>query len=563
MTIDRIYSNHKARIVLSLVGLLAVLLLLNFKTLYWPFAIIDSPILLAQAIAYSPLQYFTSPFEYQFLTYNNFTPWVILSWDIDYSLFQLEPWGYRAHQLASTVALIGVAYLLLYTLTRSAFNAAIFSFAIISLPATFGVLDDLVSRHYLEGMIFSLLSVFLAAMYNSKQKIVWLMLSVLLYAFSITAKEVFIPLPGILFFFFLGSFRRKVHLIIPYALTLVGYLIWRIYMLSGAGGYTSPEASISLFENVDLVVGIAQKLGGLLFVTPLASLAVLALFVVLSAASFRALSLNTKLGLLVGSMGLALPLVALLPLLSAEIFSPRWLFAPSIGLVIFLAYLCNISNSKTLSGVTYGVILICSLTASYERTQEPMPALAMGKGNIYQKALQSDSDKYLRVASFSPLAAQGQAIWVYIAKLHNGSWGTLTVSDIGQLRYHDSDGMTAIKAGKRKVALEVDESSVSINPNLVTAVDLNPTSGLFTLNFADNLDSDRCFVYVFGEHNGMLFRTTDCEEWNIEYRQLEYLTRMTGYTLSEVSIAAWTENPNRRIYSTPYKFSDLLTQKEL
>ena len=123
--------------------------------------------------------------------------------------------------------------------------------------------------------------------------------------------------------------------------------------------------------------------------------------------------------------------------------------------------------------------------------------------------------------------------------------------------------MTAIKAGKRKVALEVDESSVSINPNLVTAVDLNPTSGLFTLNFADNLDSDRCFVYVFGEHNGMLFRTTDCEEWNIEYRQLEYLTRMTGYTLSEVSIAAWTENPNRRIYSTPYKFSDLLTQKEL
>ncbi len=84
------YFNRKTQIALSLIGLIAAFLALNLKTLNWSFAIIDSPILLSQAILYSPLEYFTSPSKYQYMSFNNLTPWSSLSWDIDYNLFRLS-----------------------------------------------------------------------------------------------------------------------------------------------------------------------------------------------------------------------------------------------------------------------------------------------------------------------------------------------------------------------------------------------------------------------------------------------------------------------------------------
>ena len=126
MTTYKFYSRPGIKIALSLACLLAALLILNIKTIHWPFGIIDSPIILAQAIAYSPIEYLTSPHKYQFLTYNNFTPWVTLSWDIDYSFFQVDPLGYRVHHLVSLAIMVALIYLILYRATGSTLNTSIF-----------------------------------------------------------------------------------------------------------------------------------------------------------------------------------------------------------------------------------------------------------------------------------------------------------------------------------------------------------------------------------------------------------------------------------------------------
>ena len=558
MTISKVYSSRTLQIALSLVCLYAIFLLLNTKTIHWPFGIIDSPIILAQAILYSPVEYLTSPDKYQFLTYNNFTPWVTVSWDLDYTLFQLEPLGYRVHQLLSAAILLAVVYLILFRLTQSVFNASIFSFAIISAPATLGVIDDLVNRHYLEGMIFCLLSFYCADAYNRKTSTGWLVGSVLLYGLSMTAKEVFIPLPGILFFYFAGSLQRKCILITPYALMLLACLAWRLYMLSGSGGYTSPEASLSLIENSSALFNIGQRLTLSLFFIPAASVLTLGLFALLLAINFRQLSLYTKLGIVIGVFGLVLPLLALLPLLSAGFHSPRWLFAPSIALLLFFSYLCGITRSRVLASTVFALVFAGSVGASYMRTLEPVPSYVKGTEKVYKAIMQSDANGYLRMRNYSRLGAQGQAIWVYIAKLHNGTWGTLTVSDVGQLRYHDTDNMALIQIGRRKLAPDPWKNSPPPDLPLINSGLYNPENGLLTFNFADTLDSENCFVYLFGEHNGFLFGGADCKEWSIPHRELDYLLRMIGYELAEVSIAVWAEEASDGLYSKPYKLPDIV-----
>lgn len=569
MTTNTFYSNRKLQVALSLVCLYAIFWLLHSKTLAWPFGIIDSPILLAQAILYSPLEYFTSPSKYQFLTYNNFTPWVTLSWDIDYSFFTFESTGYRAHHLASAAALLGIVYLLLYRFTHSVLNVSVFCFAMVTLPATLGVIDDLVNRHYLEGMVLCLLSVYCAAEHRQKQHPDWLLLSVFFYALSISAKEVFIPLPGILFFILPGGFCRKVRLISPYAITLLAYLGWRAYMLGGYGGYTSAEASLSLFESPYLVMNISERLVTSLFVTPVASLVILAIVALLLVVNFRNLGLDAKLGLLVGTLGIVLPLLALLPLFEAGFFSTRWIFVPSIALLIFLAYLCDITKSRALAGAAYLIVFAISTGAAALRVQAPDPFYVKGGGELYKQILRSDSDSYLQLPNFSEMGTQapdifseirvqGQAVWVYIAKLHNGTWGTLPISDRGQLRYHDTDSMKAIKMGRKKLKAETADDEAGTNLDLLEGVNFDSLDGSLTFNLSNRLNSKSCFVYFFGAHNGLLFQSADCRQWGIEYRKLEYLLRMTGYSLPEVSIAVWSGGPNARLYSRPYKLQEFI-----
>jgi hypothetical protein len=556
MTTYKFYSRSGIKIALSLACLLAALLILNIKTIHWPFGIIDSPIILAQAIAYSPIEYLTSPHKYQFLTYNNFTPWVTLSWDIDYSFFQVDPLGYRVHHLVSLAIMVALIYLILYRATGSILNTSIFCLAILTLPATFSVVDDIINRHYLEGMIFCLLSFFCAQTYSRGSSPAWLALSVLSYGLSMTAKEVFIPLPGIIFFLYPGSFKRRVLLSLPYAVVLFSYLAWRMYMLGGYGGYTGGITILNVLEQEGALTLITLQLLTTTFFSPVAASIMLALLGVLLATNFRQITPSVKLGLLVGVFGLALPLIALLPMFAIGFLMPRWLFAPTVALVMFISYLCSRTPSKTVTGLTYCVVFACSVGAFYARLQEPVPPYTMGGGKAYQYILESDPDHYLRMPRFSQMAGQGYSVWTYIAKLRNNAWGTLTVNDVGQLKYHNIEGKSDHRLGRKRGKLKPVDNTLAADLPLIEHANYNPDTGALSFQFSDQLTSESCFVYIFGEHNGFLFSTPDCLEWSVQYRELAYQVRMIGYELADASIAVWSAQPNDRLYSQPYKIHE-------
>ena len=206
------------------------------------------------------LSIFFDPYSYDFLSTSNLTPWVTLSWYIDYLLSGLDPVGYRVYHLLSFLLMIILVYLVLLKISSSVWVATCFSCAIAVLPAAQEIADTMAHRHYIEGMVFSLLSVWFVLRYNSSKRSWWLIVSALFYALATTAEEIYTPLPGILFFMlhtevsrkcegrqlglFLQELKQRLLLIVPYAVVAVAYVIWRIYMLGGVfGDYSQANQS--------------------------------------------------------------------------------------------------------------------------------------------------------------------------------------------------------------------------------------------------------------------------------------------------------------------------------
>lgn len=557
MTASTLFLQKRIHLALSIIGLLAAFYCLNIRTLDWPFGVIDSPILLAQAILYSPLDYFTSPEGYQFLSYNNFTPLVTLSWDIDYSLFGLDVRAYRFHQLFSLLATLTVLYLVMYKITGSILNVTVFSFAILNLPSTGNVLELLVNRHYIEGMLFAVLSFYCFQQHQTQLHRRWLILSVLFYAISITAKEVYIPLPGILFFLCQGQLQTKLKYIYPYAVVLSVFFGLRFYILGGAGGYSAAQDSMNVLENLPLVRNAILTVASAFFSHPMLSFSLFAVFAMLLGHNMRKLG-QRKWAILIGAAGLGLPLIALLPMISMGYFFTRWVFAPAVVFLLCLSYLCSISSSKTVHALVYLIVFSGSAHAYYQKMQAPVPNYVKGNGHVYKKILASDENSYLLFSRFSELAANGHSIWVYIAKLHNGVWGTLSLSFVEQLQYHDVSHKTVQPLGRKAKVIQTENIVPASFSDVLKDSQLDTDSGLLTINMIDQLSGKHCMAYIFGEHNGLLFEIPDCAQWSIQSQELKFQLRRIGYDLDNSYLAIWTLDTDKTVYSKPYSMQSLM-----
>lgn len=197
----------------------------------------DDPLILKQAILHTPFEYFFVPHAWQELTAASFTPLLTLSYQLDHVLFGLNPAPYYVHQLIS-VASVGVAFYLLLSLwvpRAFAFLGALLLLAsapIALASAWLGI------RQYLEGMIAALLACHAWIRFLREGSPIHRWLGVGLYLFAMLAKEVYVPLIGLLLLFPEQSWRDRLRLSWPLWAVLALYLIWRFLMLSGhAGGY--------------------------------------------------------------------------------------------------------------------------------------------------------------------------------------------------------------------------------------------------------------------------------------------------------------------------------------
>lgn len=187
------------------------------------------------------LGYFFSPSQWQSTSMPFFTPWPALDYRLDYAFFGLDPSGFYAHHLLTIWIAALLTFALLY---RSAglywglFAAALF---LIGSPVVV-VSQQLMSRHYAVGLVFAVLAIMLWLRAHEKNGRMYLVLAAGCYLAAMLNKEVFAPLPLVLFFLgngTLGTLNARLRALVPFALTATLYVAWRAVMLGEiVGGYT-------------------------------------------------------------------------------------------------------------------------------------------------------------------------------------------------------------------------------------------------------------------------------------------------------------------------------------
>jgi hypothetical protein len=406
-----LFKGHKALSCIGAVVLATLIALLFHHSLGWGFEFLDSPTILLQAAEYSPLDYFTSPSAYERLSTNNLTPWVTLSWHLDLLLFGLDAEGYRLHHLISFTLMMLAIYALLIKLCKSVIIALVSTGAILAIPATVEVASFLVDRHYIEGMILSLACIYCVLIYNDSKKYGWLLFSALFYALATTAKEIYVPLPGILFFILNTPIKNRVLEIIPYAVISLSYLAWRFYMLSGAlGGYRIEDFSSPSITSFSHIAGLTKRVIYSLFDNKYQSLLLFAIFITAAAFNYKKLSINFIVGFMAGFICIIIPLVSLLPILSIGFIIQRWFFLPTAAILIILAYLCSIS-SKPLKVILIVLITAWSLPLLVKLNQGLKKPTIIAE-NLVSGILTANSAAYIKQHKYRPLNAHSTAEWI-------------------------------------------------------------------------------------------------------------------------------------------------------
>lgn len=229
----------------------------------------DDPQILKHALRYTPWEYFTVPAAWRALIPYSLTPWLSLVYDLDHALFGLNPLTFYAHNLLT----ITLCAFLIYCIARqwadhwyACGGALLFLAGSPIMTAAY----QLMVRHYIEGLFFYLLALWLS-MQALRKDVRWPTLRAVMagiaFVVAITAKEIYVPLGIVPFLLPLGSFRQRFRAAWPLLLVMALYVPWRWYMLGDVvGGYT-PAGELG---SSDLLAALGQfaKLPELLLAWP-------------------------------------------------------------------------------------------------------------------------------------------------------------------------------------------------------------------------------------------------------------------------------------------------------
>jgi hypothetical protein len=174
---------------------------------------------------------------YLYINDANFTPMLAMSFKLDWLLFHMNPAGYNLHSLIALFASAVMMYLFLglYTGRIVALSAVVL---FILSPATAAVTSNFSIRHYMIGMFWALMALYMHERSQGEQKTVFWFISVCSYMIASVSKEVYLLLPAFMFLITTGTLLQRFKKTLPFWIVLLLYLPWRWYMLGNSmGGY--------------------------------------------------------------------------------------------------------------------------------------------------------------------------------------------------------------------------------------------------------------------------------------------------------------------------------------
>lgn len=303
----------------------------------------DDPHILEIIVFEEPFSFFWRPEVYQKLSVANFTPLLLASYSLDYYLFSFEPQWFYCHQLL----VLGLVATGIFLLVRRWHGlVALWSALLFLLSGPVGITAHaLMLRHYLEGALWSLISLLLvlsARAQQGKQWVLWI--SGVAYLAACLSKEVYVPLAIAVPFWVRGSWRDRLSATGPFWFALFVYVSWRFCMLENVGGY-GQKWWLSWLDG-DVVVGGWHGLLATLWSWPGASwpmywlsLAHLGLFVAAVSLFLGKGKASSGLGVLVlagGALGAVSPLWT--EFQTGGIFKHRLALHIAVGMVVLWGF---------------------------------------------------------------------------------------------------------------------------------------------------------------------------------------------------------------------------------
>jgi len=224
----------------------------------------DSAILLS-VIRFGALAHWIRPNVDIEIAASNLTPWLYTSYAIDFAIAGLEPRAAYIHHLLVWFATLVVLTLLLRPWLGASVTAVVIVWFILAVP-TGSIVQLLCTRHYLEGLLLALLSILAYSAYRLGGRARYLWISAALYAWAMTAKEIYVPLGPMLVLHHalydpssdaplgtwsaaLRAFGRRLVgscvVLWPFFALIAAYVVWRGYMLGFdrlLAGYDDPAS---------------------------------------------------------------------------------------------------------------------------------------------------------------------------------------------------------------------------------------------------------------------------------------------------------------------------------
>jgi protein O-mannosyl-transferase len=294
-----------------------------------------------------------------------YRPMTNLSYAIDYSVFELNPFGYHVSNVLLHAVASGLVFVVLFLLVGNFFAAIASGILFASHPIHTEAVSWVSGRSEILACIFVLLSF----IYYLRGNVRW---SAMFYFFGLLAKEVAAPLIFILPL--IG--RRKIKDYVPYAISLFAYLALRVMAL---GGLSVPmehirTAGLSLVERMLMMITVIVHYMKLM-IWPLrlrveydwvsfpAFITIVSIFII-AAIIYLLIKLykeNNKLYFLCGIWFFLflLPVSNIIPI--GEFVAERFLYLPSVGICFLAGLLINdLFKNKTKTSVLLMIVVIFS-----------------------------------------------------------------------------------------------------------------------------------------------------------------------------------------------------------
>jgi hypothetical protein len=375
----------------------------------------DDPRLLRSVSEHGWLAHWYQPTVWRSLSGSFFTPWLTTSFAFDLGLFGLSSTGFYAHHLVS----LGVALLLLHILLSRwmSFMCATLAVLLLTLSAsTAGILQHLMTRHYIEGLCFYMIAVLLlyesprasgttvGAQRQGTGRRVWAALGAALFALlAMACKEVYLPLVAAVTLAPSGLGRnRRLRRMTPTWLALIFYLGWRLVMLGPGNMFTGygslANQSVSIAPWLEIAGGHSPGLAALIVL-------MVAIVVVL----YRLRGWPSKTVVVFWLLISVLVSASILPVAGSP--APRYLWLPTIWCAVTVAALLEHLVRKRV--VSMAVLAIMALMLSWS-------AGAVGYSPFWR---------------VRPVLRAHKLVTSYV--LTGGDSGTLLLTDLGSpLHFH-------------------------------------------------------------------------------------------------------------------------------